>query len=251
MPGRSAVAFRHVVVIGGGCYGSWYTQQLSRAHANAALVVQQVTVVDQDPDCRVARRLGEGGYGALPVSVAVSPWSNWLAGWLDDVPASERAHDAIVPSPLMPHLLLDWLVSRATTRWPSRAVTVEPLRAEPDIPWQRSAPDGRHYVSFAEWMCPVNCIEPARCPATRGPRDWSMPPALSTYAAQQRAAGHPLEGPIIFHCLHRVWGVGMIDAEDVAAADHRIASAAASSSTRFLVGTVSHCHGALGVLRIA
>jgi hypothetical protein len=119
------------------------------------------------------------------------------------------------------------------------------------MPWERAAPDGRHYVSFAEWMCPVNCIEPARCPATRGPRDWSMPPALAAYAEAERAAGHPLDGPIIFHCLHRVWGVGMIDADAVISADRVIADAARHGEARLLVGTVSHCHGALGVLRVS
>ncbi len=250
-PARPPVVFGHVVVIGGGCYGSWYTQQLHRAAEHGALLVERVTVVDRDPRCRVAERHADGQYAALPLEVVTQEWAGWLAGWLDDVSPEERAGDAIVPSPLMPHLLLDWLVDRARRRWPAREVTVAPLRAPPPMPWERAAPDGRHYVSFAEWMCPVNCIEPARCPATRGPRDWSMPPALTTWVEAERHAGHPLDGPIIFHCLHRTWGVGMIDAGPVAAADRFVAEAAAGRPARVLVGTVSHCHGALGVLHVA
>ncbi len=247
----ATVAFRHVVVIGGGCYGRWYTQQLARAYDRGVLRVERVTVVDRDPACQVAVQRAQGAFGALPVTVDASEWSPWLARWLDDVDPAARAGDALVPSPLMPHLLLDWLVARAQSRWPLRGVSVEPLRVPPAVPWERAAPDSRHYVSFAEWMCPANCIEPARCPATRGTRDWSMPPAIRRYVETERDAGHPLEGPIIFHCLHRTWGVGMIDADVIARADQQVARAADGRDVRVLIGTVSHCHGALGVLRIA
>lgn len=246
-----SVAFRHIAVIGGGCYGRWYTQQLSRAFEKGALQAEQVTVIDRDAACQVAQALREQAFGALPVRLHTAEWSDWLAGWLDDVKPADRQRDALVPSPLMPHLLLDWLVARATQRWPDRTVLVEPLREPPLMPWQRAAPDGRHYVSFAEWMCPVNCIEPSRCPATRGARSWSMPPAVQEYVAREREGGHELGGPIIFHCLHRTWGVGMIDADAIAAADETVARAGNAGEARVLVGTVSHCHGALGVLHIA
>lgn len=248
---REPVRFNHVIVIGGGCYGSWYTQQLARAFGQGALEVERVTVVDRDANCLVAERHEREAYGDLPVSLAVTEWNDWMQSWLNDVPPETLAGDALVPSPLMPHLLLDWLMARAASRWPSRTVSVEPLRRPPDIPWQRAAPDARHYVSFAEWMCPVNCIEPERCPATRGPRDWSMPPAVQRYVEEERSLGHTLDGPIIFHCLHRVWGVGMIDAEAIARADRTVARAGDAPVARVLVGTVSHCHGALGVLSVA
>lgn len=245
---RPPLVFGHVVIIGGGCYGSWYTQQLDRAMARGALRVDRLTVVDRDPGCQVARERDR--YAALPLVVVTDTWEAFLAHWLSSATAERAERDAIVPSPLMPHLLLDWLLARARTRWMGRDVRIVPLRVAPPMPWERAAPDGRHYVSFAEWMCPVNCIEPARCPATRGARDWSMPSALSAYVSAEQALGHSLRGPIIFHCLHRTWGVGMIDVSAVVAADALVAMEAADGPGRFLVGTVSHCHGALGVLHI-
>ena len=128
-----------------------------------------------------------------------------------------------------------------------RPVSVEPLPATPPMPWERAAPDGRHYVSFATWMCPVNCIEPERCPETRDTRWWSMPPALESFVAGQQGV---LDGSFIFHCTHRRFGVGMIDAQRIAAADEALAAAVDDAPKRFLVGTVSHCHGALGVLAV-
>src|SRR2546422_2466844 len=38
-----------------------------------------------------------------------------------------RSHDYIVPSPLMPHLMFEWVLTRARERWPSRAIGVAPV----------------------------------------------------------------------------------------------------------------------------
>lgn len=243
---RPPLVFQRIVVIGGGCYGSWYTRQLARAYRSGALLADEIIVVDRNPTCRVQQACGAGEFSDVPITVVTSTWADYLTVWLAG--GTQRLHGhALVPSPLMPHLLLDWLVARAAERWPERTVAVEALDAAPRIPWERAAPDGRHYVSFAEWLCPINCIEPVLCPATGGPRSWSMPPALRAYVAAQPPA-RELRGPVLFHCIHRTHGVGMIDADAVAAADADIAAWGSTSPVRVLVGTVSHCHGALGVL---
>jgi len=234
-----------IVVIGGGCYGSWYTQQLARAIDRDALCVEEIVVVDHDADCRVAQRRRDGAYGQAPVRVECTTWREYLSVWLARG-TEALARDLMVPSPLMPHLCLEWLMERAETRWPDRVLSVQPLPSAPPMPWQRAAPDGRHYVSYATWTCPVNCIEPARCPATRGARDWSMPPVLRDFAS---TAG--LDASLIFHCEHRTYGVGMIDAHAIAQADEWMASCTDRESVRVLVGTVSHCHGALGLLTMS
>lgn len=244
---RATLHFGRVVIIGGGCYGSWYAQQLARAIAHGALVAQDIVVVDRDPDCRVGVNVAAGAYAGTPIRLEVAAWADYLEAWLGQG-REVLAHDAMVPSPLMPHLCLDWLMARARTRWPERSVAIEPLPATPPMPWERAAPDGRHYVSFATWICPVNCIEPVRCPATRGPRDWSMPTALATYVAEQHP---PLDGSLIFHCEHRTFGVGMIDAAQIAEAAETMTSRGDAVDARWLVGTVSHCHGALGLLTVS
>ncbi len=254
---REPLRFGRIVVIGGGCYGSWYTQQLTRATQRGALIADEVIVVDRNPNCLVVQRLPTGAYDGLPLRVVSTTWREYMAKWLS-VGSAALQRDALVPSPLMPHLCLDWLIDRAQSRWPHRTTQVDPLPRIPNMPWERAAPDGRHYVSFATWMCPVNCIEPAHCPATRGERNWSMPPALEAYvadlAAETRAEDSkqlPLRGPVIFHCVHRTYGVGMVDAAAIAHADERIAVWGDTSPVSVLVGTVSHCHGALGVLAVS
>ena len=251
---RSADPQRYgdIIVVGGGCYGSYYLRQLRRAHAAGALRWERLLVVDRDADCRVAGEL-EHDPPAGAVTLVVREWGSFFAEYLDRK-AQERSHaavDAIVPSPLMPHLMAQWVMRRARARWPGRMMRFAPVDGAVDVPWQRSGDDGTHYVSFATWMCPINCVEPARCPHTRGARAWSMPPTLRAFVETERLRGRRIEGPAVFHCVHRAYGVGMFGVDEVLAADALVAQVAAGRAAEVLIGSVSHCHGALAVLELA
>ena len=53
------VVMRHVVVVGGGCYGTFYAGQLAKAKQRGKARFQRVVVVDRDPACRARVELGE------------------------------------------------------------------------------------------------------------------------------------------------------------------------------------------------
>jgi hypothetical protein len=240
---RAPQRYRRIVVVGGGCYGSYYVRQLMRAERAGAIDWDELVVADRNPACAVSA-LGSADRPPR-LRLEVSEWDAFFARYLRsaaDDPAAVA--DAIVPSPLMPHLMADWLVSRARDRWPDRVVEIAPIEAFASIPWQRAGEDRTRYVSFAEWMCPINCIEPARCPKTRGERTWSLPVVLGS--RKELPDPHPL----LFHCSHRAYGVGMIDVRDVVAADATIAARGGERDASFLLGTVSHCHGALRCVTI-
>lgn len=247
--------YRTITIVGGGCYGSYYVRQLGRAWSAGALSWERLVVVDRDPDCLAARGGGDWGglpAGAPPMEIVVADWHAHFdreLGLAADANAPVDG-DAIVPSPLMPHLVFDWLLSRARLRWPGRRVERRPLDHAPSVPWQRAGEDGNHYVSFAEWMCPINCIEPPTCPEIAGPRTWRMPAAVAAYAEAERGRGQPIAGPVVLHCAHRSHGVGMFDVREVVAGDRLVRDAAWKGPARVLVATVSNCHGALGLLAV-
>ena len=244
--GDRTVQFGTIVIVGGGCYGSYYVRQLLRARDATAASWQRLLVVDRDPKCTVATTWPDD------VQIMVAEWRSFFSAYLGRAVSNREAvvGDAIVPTPLMPHLMFDWLLERARARWPDRDVRHEPLREPPATPWQRAAPDGTHYVSFAEWMCPINCIEPRRCPHTRGERTWSLPTSAREHVQRANERGDTLAGPVIFHCVHRTFGVGMFDTREVLDGDALIRAAADSQAAAILIGTMSHCHGAFARLVI-
>lgn len=242
------VEFRDIVIVGGGCYGTFYAGQLARARARGRVAYRQLLVVDRDPNCQLSREVDEDGSRQL----VVQEWGDFFDGYLagGSTPDIGNPPDAIVPSPLMPHLMYEWLVRRARGRWPGRTIETLPLTLDPGTPYDTSAPDGTRYVSFADWICPTHCIEPALCPVIRAPRTWEMADAMDGLA-RRLDLSTPTAGPVLFVCEHRVFGVGMFDVSAVLAGDATVASAGhAGSPVNVLVGTVSRCHGAVNLLHL-
>ncbi|HWC74845.1 MAG TPA: hypothetical protein VG454_13000, partial [Gemmatimonadales bacterium] len=198
----------------------------------------------------------------------VADWTTFFDDWLDArrTPRSARdrlrhdvrdqTHDArddqIVPSPHMPHLMFDWVLRRARARWPERSVSVEPVVGMLSTPYDRasSAPDQTRYISWADWICPTHCIEPALCPAIGAPRTWEMSDTVRELVERLHTAGRPVHGPALFVCKHQVFGVGMFSAEAVRAGDRLVEKAGEQGEAEVLVGTISSCHGALNLIRL-
>ena len=242
------VELRDIVIVGGGCYGTFYAGQLARASARGRVSYRRLLVVDRDPNCRLTRQLDGDPTRHLVVREWGEFFDDYLAG--SAIPGTGSPADAIVPSPLMPHLMYEWLVRRARRRWPGRTIETRPLMLDPGTPYDTSAPDGTRYVSFADWVCPTHCIEPAICPVIRAPRTWEMSDAM-TGLARRLDLSAPTAGPVLFVCEHRVFGVGMFDVGAVLAGDATVASAGESNSPiDVLVGTISRCHGAVNLLHL-
>jgi len=241
-------AFGDIVIVGGGCYGSFYAGQLLRARERGAARWRRLLVVDRDSACRAAALIG----GAPDTAVAVCDWADFFDDYLDECSArpTAAAPDAIVPSPLMPHLMYEWLLRRARARWPGREVASSPVTQAASTPYDVLAPDGTRYVSFADWLCPVHCIEPATCPVIRAPRTWEMGDAM-TDLARRLDASRPTAGPVLFTCRHQVFGVGMFDVSTVLEGDITVTRAGEGGQpVDILVGTLSACHGAVSLLRL-
>jgi hypothetical protein len=228
--------------VGGGCYGTFYASQLAKAKARGKVDFRTVVVVDRDPDCRARRELGE----ATDRRFVTQEWTPFFDAFLH-----AAGDDHIVPSPHMPHLMFEWVLARARQRWPVRAVSVEPVPGDIGTPYDRTAPDATRYVSFADWVCPTHCIEPALCPAIGAPRTWEMGDAVRALAERLRRSGRPVAGPALFVCKHHVFGVGTFAVEAVLAGDRLVAEAGASGAPAgVLVGTISSCHGAVNLLSL-
>jgi len=228
--------------VGGGCYGTFYASQLAKAKARGKVDFRTVIVVDRNPDCRARRELGD----AEDRRFVTQEWTPFFDGFFTHVD-----DDYVVPSPHMPHLMFEWVLGRARRRWPERTITVEPVPGEIGTPYDRTAQDATRYVSFADWICPTHCIEPALCPAVGAPRTWEMGDAVRGLAERLRQEGRAVAGPALFVCKHHVFGVGTFAADAVLAGDRLVAEAGASGEpAAVLVGTISSCHGAVNLLSL-
>jgi hypothetical protein len=253
----SEITLGEVIIVGGGCYGTFYARQLTAARDKGKAEFERLLLVDQNPSCQFAREMGN----APDRELVVEDWDHFFDGYLARKGAALKgstrpsAHppirqDVIVPSPLMPHLMYQWLLREARKRWPGRQVETVPLPVGPGTPYDRLHPDGTRYVSFADWLCPTHCVEPALCPVTRAPRTWEMSDAvtaLTHWLGEERQVA----GPVLFRCEHLVFGVGTFAVTDVLAGDIVVREAGAGGEPVDLpVATLSSCHGAVNLLHL-
>lgn len=246
MTGRDGQPMRFVV-LGGGCYGTFYARQLLRARAAAALEVDEIVVVDREERPRARLELEPG---AGPLRFVRAEWDAFLADYLAALESD--ADDRLITPPFTPHLSVAWLLRRLRESFPTLHWTTEPFRRMPGTPFERQTEGGPLVVSHADWICPVHCIEPATCPATRGPRQWDLDRTVRHLAVALEDGGQAVDQLHLFHCHHIAYGVGGFPAVEIVRAYEAIAGLVGGASpplrSRFLVGTLSHCHGALHLL---
>lgn len=240
------IALGDIAVMGGGCYGAFYLGQLTTARRRGALTFRRLLVVDRDRECQAASQVVEPA-----CELVVADWEAFLDHYLDPA-ARDRDDlaDTIVPTPLMPHLMAHWLERQARARWPGRDVACVPVDEPLGTPYDRRHTDGVRYVSFADWLCPVHCVEPLLCPAIAAPRTWEMRDAIADWTAAH-ARERATAAPAFFQCRHAVFGVGMYPVR--AAFDGFAGFVAIGDSPGggdLVIGSISSCHGAIALLRV-
>jgi hypothetical protein len=211
------------IVISGGEAGAFYVRQLRRAVAARKLVTDRIVVVDRDRSCRVAAEPSDP-----VVRLETAEWSDWLAAHLGHADPA----DHLVPYHWAPHLLLGWL--EGELRRAGATVAHGGALGPRGLPFEATTSSGDRALSYASWTCPATCIEPAVCPHTRGPKDWSL-------AADLESPTSDGVTPVVFRCMHLVYGVGTIPVRDILAARDRLC-ADAGARRSYLFATSSHCH---------
>jgi hypothetical protein len=215
-----------LVVVGGGCYGCYHAGQLLKAVRAGRLPGQRLVVVDRSAACRAARELAD----APEVSVVAADWLAFLRSWLA---GGAGPGDQVIPAPLAPHLLWEWLAAELGGE------RVPPPR-DWRLPYEAPGRSGEVYLSAAGWTCPATCVEPAHCPALHAPRDWDLADLIE---ARARDLGW---WPAVFRCVHLAHGVGGIGVGALVEARE----GARAAGRRVLVATSSRCHAAVGALRL-
>ena len=149
---------------------------------------RRLLVVDRDPACRFARETRRPAPGA---ELVVEDWGALLR----PLPRRRRRRrrrrpaDAIVPSPLMPHLMYEWLLRRAGARWPGPAWSSRgpsrPARARRTTCRRPTAPDTSRSPTGS---VPSTASSPRPVPVIRAPRTWEMADAMARASAGGSAA---------------------------------------------------------------
>lgn len=241
---KFSVSARYFHIVGGGCFGRQYLKWLQRARSLGWLNCEGIRLIDRDPNCPAVRE----GELQFPDQFVEADWVDYFSIWLTENYLHETAaRDHWVPSPLSPHILFLGFLRAAGRLRPRLQFHESPFEEETPTPVRIPLPAGTQAVSFAQWRCPVNCIEPPTCPAIHDTRTWDMKRTLDHFFEGRRErSAHVLQ------CRHLVHGVGTIPCAVILEEFHRFLKELEKGSVRELVvATVSGCHGLIGRARIA
>lgn len=237
------------LIVGGGCYGTFYTRQLLRGAER--LGIYEIHVVDHDPRCQTVREFGDhikakGGR----LIFHFEDWKVFLEKYFADLlrrhQSGEEITDQYAPPCLAPHILFELFLEKAKKDFPGLTFSPVPFLKNVGTPLDLPLPTGNRALSFATWTCPHSCIEPPTCPHTRGPKDWDMKTYLMDYFHQNSFKVDSLH---FFQCLHYAMGVGTIPMKSVVEEYIKFQEFIRVPGTHLsAVATVSSCHGLVGLV---
>ncbi|HEX5038402.1 MAG TPA: hypothetical protein VFX30_14700 [bacterium] len=230
------------ILLGGGCFGSFYARQLLRGADR--LGVGTIHVVDKDPECRVRSDFGD----AARIAYHIQDWKDFLIPYFETCiarrEAGETVTDQYVPPTFAPHILMELFIEEAAREIPSLRFERRPFEAEVGTPVDMLLPAGTRALSFATWTCPASCIEPPTCPHTRGPKDWD----IKTHLTKTAKAG----SLHIFQCRHYAMGVGTIPVSAIVEEFLKFRDVVRAPGThRAAMASVSSCHGLIGLVEVS
>ncbi len=259
------------LIVGGGCFGSFYARQLLRGAGR--LGVGRIHIVDHDPLCQAAREFSPARDPRLEFHF--EDWKPFLLAYFTDVlkrrQRGETIHDQYVPPTFAPHILLEILLDLARRDCPEASFEKRPYDQSVGTPVDMALAAGTRALSFATWTCPATCIEPSTCPHTRGPKDWDMKKHLidslsprwgvsggeSGFAPrfEPKHPALPVRGEIdslhVFPCRHYAMGVGTIPVEAIVEEYLQFQKVIRVPGThRVGMATVSSCHGLIGMVEV-
>jgi hypothetical protein len=92
------------VIAGGGAYGTHYLKRIRIALEKVKIDLDEVIVVDKNPDCRTKEEISN-----LPKA------NIWVGSWNEfsqEVWSNRQSliEDVWIPAPLAPHILSDWII---------------------------------------------------------------------------------------------------------------------------------------------
>ncbi len=230
-----------IIVIGGGCYGSFQTRRLLKAiDAGRIDAGAKIMVIDRNESPPARAEFA----GNDRVTLVKSDWSSYLTGYFLEYEHGSGGH--LIPAHIAPHLLFEVCSNFLRARG-GYAVEFVPVTTTFGLPFEKESGKTR-YISAAAWLCPFSCIEPSVCPAIKAERNWDLS------ALVPERAGSSADITLVFKTTHFAWGVSSISSDSIFESCSLLLSRVRTSdrdSFTAVIATTSNCHGAVGSMKIS
>ncbi|OGF66880.1 MAG: hypothetical protein A2Y62_01395 [Candidatus Fischerbacteria bacterium RBG_13_37_8] len=227
-----------VIILGGGCYGSVFSQRISRAKEKNQCDYSYQLIVDINSECEAIVNNER-----KDVLFFNGDWMDFFSSY---VGYFINEQDYVVLPCNTPHFIFNFFVRMLTS---SKGHRVEVLRLNDNIgfPYEEYSGDSL-YISNAEWTCPYLCREPEICPAIHEARLWNIRERLCDYLS--RIKEYKIDDSLLFESDLVINGVALIATKKIISGYRRLISTAEILPKVYVIATISQCHGAISVFKL-
>ncbi|MBI2335694.1 MAG: hypothetical protein HYU97_02895 [Deltaproteobacteria bacterium] len=236
---------RNFYVVGGGCFATQYTQWLLRSVKLNWLTFEKIICVDKNPQCKVTKEIQDPR-----VQLECAEWYDFFPQLIiNHYQDANAQQDHWIPSHMAPHILFHSFIKaiKLLEAIGSHQDIVSISFQEPfHTPVRLELASGDMAVSFAEWRCPMNCIEPTRCPAIQDARTWEMRDTMQAHLQKTSFDSfHYLQ------CQHLCHAVGTIPMMQIYQEFEKLLNKIKNQKIEsFAIATISSCHGLISGAKI-
>lgn len=241
-----------IYVLGGGPLACRYLQELSEAQSAGELSYSKLHFVDPSSEPPALEKFGEKAH------FIENTYTAFLEEMIKAHQGSGLEAGLLIPDHSAPHVLFQVFLDliRQHEIYRDRIIRITPFPDPnhpsgefPKTPFLKTFDSGICAVSYANWVCPVECEEPNICPAIKDPRTWNFNETFAHYTKDHHT--DPTLSVHLFSCLQLVRGVAFIPMDHIFHEWNRLVHKMEhEKKVNLFVATFSKCHGIIGTARI-
>ncbi len=227
-----------IIILGGGCYGSLFFDRLKRGKKKGLVSYSYQIIVDRNERCQLKKEARQEDI--------IFYKADWIEFLVKDYPKIMRGRDYLVLPCFGPHFIFQYIETKLKEHR-GYEMRLAVFKNEIGVPFEKDVENNK-YLSFAQWRCPVLCVEPPRCPAINKIRSWNLKDTLISYFKNNKEIAE--DNIFIFEIGNYTNGVAMIEAKRVVEAFEKLIRRINERFQTFIIATVSKCHGVASLVEL-
>lgn len=225
-----------IYVLGGHALSLEYMERLLRAQKEGLIDFKKIYYIDDNAECIASKKIGNRA------TLISKTYDDFLLDLIESKEAETNSF--VIPDHTAPHVLFRLflnLLQKKNTEIQSKVV---PYDTDLKLPFQKLLDSGICALSFATWICPIDCDEPKHCPGIDNTRTWDFRKTFEHYDKKEAQKSIHL-----FYCDQLAYGVVGISSQKLCAEwnsfDQKVKELK-KTPLSLEVATFTKCHGIIG-----
>lgn len=225
-----------IYVLGGHALSLEYMERLLRAQNEDLIHFEKLYYVDENTECIASKKINDQAL-LIPKT-----YDDFLLDLIDSKEAEKNSF--VIPDHTAPHVLFRLFLNLLEKKNQNIQSKVIPYDMDLKLPFQKLLDSGICALSFATWICPIDCDEPSHCPKIANTRTWDFRKTFEHYDSK---TSH--QSIHLFYCEQLAYGVVGISSRKLLQEWDTLWKKVTSLHNKPLtleVATFTKCHGIIG-----